>query len=761
MNDFSIHKSCQKFFYPIRRIPTICLYFLFAVFSFSALFQPTLQLNASELNQVPNQIIVKYKDPSFSPLAKDSKDSNQDDPVTESADYQYTAILPGRIDLVLIEGENINQLLEELKQDPTVEYIEPHYVKQVYGISFQRSDLPNDSYFNRQWALNSPSSESGSDIDFLEALALSRESNPDNPVIIGIIDSTFAIEHPDLINQLWVNEEEIPNNGVDDDNNGYIDDIHGFDFVNFSPNVQGDDDHGSHVAGIAAAEKNNQKGISGAFPSVKFIALACSTGGAGISSLATLRAKNYLINLKNRGYNIVAVNASYGSNIYSQLAYESIEDLSDNDILFCTAAGNDGWNLDLEKDANGNGILDAEEDLNGNGILDVSYPNSYNIPNIIGVASLNSNRELAYDSNYGNIEVDLAAPGENIYSTLSIDTIQEVQDILLSNGTSIENQLITNAPSISETSLVGELVACGIGDIGEFPVKVNGNIALIQRGTLYFSEKVTNAMNAGAIATIIYNNVEEDLNGLRPWLLDGVPNEPWIPSFSISQADGQTLLQALPLTATLRPLITTIDPSSIQYAYLSGTSMASPVVTAAVAFAAHNFPAETMAQRRARILNNVATLPSLSNKVASGGVVNLRKIVDTDEDNLPDWWEMDHFSTLANTNNQDPDNDGYSNRDEFLSETDPTDASDRPYFKTDLKVSNLTFTNSDALSFEFMTHPGYTYSIQSMNSLSENTWINTTQSNLNGDGIPMKVTIDDLASSPEDTQFYRLQATPQ
>ena len=111
----------------------------------------------------------------------------------------------------------------------------------------------------------------------------------------------------------------------------------------------------------------------------------------------------------------MAVNASYGSNIYSQLAYESIEDLSDNDILFCTASGNDGWNLDLEKDANGNGILDAEEDLNGNGILDVSYPNSYDLPNIISVASINSNRELAYDSNYGKIEVDLAAL-EKIYT---------------------------------------------------------------------------------------------------------------------------------------------------------------------------------------------------------------------------------------------------------------------------------------------------------------------------------------------------------
>ena len=193
--------------------------------------------------------------------------------------------------------------------------------------------------------------------------------------------------------------------------------------------------------------------------------------------------------------------------------------------------------------------------------------------------------------------MDLAAPGENMYSTLSIDTIQEIQDILLSNGTSIENQLITNAPIISETSIVGELVDCGIGDIGEFPFEVNGNIALIRRGTLFFSDKVTNAMDSGAIATIIYNNEGENPDGLRPWLLDGIPDGPWIPSFSISQANGETLIQALPLTATLRPFITIIDPTSIQYAYRSGTSMASPAVTAAVAFAAHNFPNENMAQR--------------------------------------------------------------------------------------------------------------------------------------------------------------------
>ena len=730
-----------------------------------ALFKPVHSLSASnafEDNQVPNQIIVQYKDPSYSPLTIDAEPSNQESSSEVSTPYKYTAILPGRIDLVLIEGENINQLLEELKQDPTVEYVEPHYVKQVFDIAVQRNDLPNDSYFQEQWALNSSKTEPGSDIDFLEALALSRKNTPDNPVIIGIIDSTFATNHPDLINQLWVNEEEIPNNGIDDDNNGYIDDINGFDFVNFSSNVKGYDDHGSHVAGICAAEKNNQRGISGAFPNVKFIALACSTGGNGISSIATLRAKNYIIELKNRGYNIVAVNASYGSSIYSQLSYESIEDLSDNGILFCTASGNDGWNLDLEKDLNGNAILDAEEDLNGNGILDVSYPNNYDLPNIISVASINSNRQLASSSNYGKNEVDLAAPGVSIYSTLSVDTIEEIPDILLINGTAIENQLITGASRISGASIYRKIIYCGIGEIGEFPDEVNGNIALIQRGSLTFSEKVANAMNAGAISTIIYNHVEENSNGLRPWLLDGIPNVPWIPSFSISKADGETLLQALPLYATLRPIINTIEPqNSSQYAYLSGTSMATPMVTAAVAFAAYNFPNETMVQRRNRILNNVITLPSLSNKVATEGVVNLRKIVDTDEDNLPDWWEMDYFMTLNNSSSQDNDNDGYSNRDEFLSETNPINSNNRPSFKTVLKTSNLESSNSNTLTFEFMTHPGYTYTIQSMNSLSGNTWNDTTQSNLNGDGIPMKVTIDDIASSTEGKQFYRIQATPE
>ena len=738
----------------IRIAHLLCFFYVFL--SLVSIFQPVHSLNAAEVDQVSNQIIVKYKDPSFSPLASDSTKPTQGTASEKSPAYEYTAVFPGRIDVVLIEGENINQLLEELKNDPNVEYVEPNYIKQTYGISLERSDLPNDNDFHRQWALRSLSNDAGEDVDFLEAQALSRKHTPDDPVIIAIIDSTFSIQHPDLINQLWVNEEEIPNNGIDDDNNGYIDDIHGFNFDKMTADVLGDDNHGTHIAGICAAEKNNEEGISGAFPNVQFMALACSTEGRNLSLLAILQAEQYVIDLKNRGYNIVAVNASYGSNMYSQFAYDSMKNLSDNGIIVCAASGNDGWNLDLEKDYNKNNIIDEGEDLNGNGILEVSYPNSYDLPNIIGVGSLSFGTQLTTSSNYGNTEVDIAAPGVFIYSTISLDFFPEAQDITLSDGSTLANQWIKNSANISGNSLSGNIVYCGIGNEDDFPNEVSGNIALIQKDiSVILTSKVANAQNAGAIATIIYNDFEESSDGLRNWELMKMPFGDLIPSFSISKADGNRLLQSLPLNATLRPYTLAIDPTSTKYDYQSGTSMACPFVTSAVAFAAHNFPDETMIQRRDRVLNNVDILPLLNNKVGNSGVVNLRKIVDTDEDKLPDWWEMDHFNTLNANDIQDNDNDGYTNREEFLSKTNPTLASDTPNLQNRLPIENLQMTEN-TLEFNFITYPGYQYTIQSIDSLG-NTWQN--QTTHSGDGTPMKATIDNYKPDGQNQFFYRLQVT--
>ena len=147
------------------------------------------------------------------------------------------------------------------------------YIKKLHNISFQRKDLPNDPKFYLQWGLENQTNRF--DINYLEGSSLSKRNIDENPVIIAIIDSKFSINHTDLKDQLWINEEEIPNNGIDDDLNGYVDDIHGYDFVNLSPDVIGEDIHGTHVAGISIAKNKNNNGISGVFPEAKFCS-SCS-----------------------------------------------------------------------------------------------------------------------------------------------------------------------------------------------------------------------------------------------------------------------------------------------------------------------------------------------------------------------------------------------------------------------------------------------------------------------------------------------------
>ena len=709
-------------------------------------------------NCIPNQIIVKYKKPSDSPLSISNNIASDKTGLiqknTSSKRYRYSRVLPKSNDLVLIEGESINTLLEELKNDPKVEYAEPHYIKKLYSVSLERSDLPNDANFNLQWGLENQNDLDGYDIDFLEGSALSRKTDPENPIIIAVIDSKFSIDHPDLINQVWVNDGEIPNNGIDDDQNGYIDDINGFDFVNQNPNVIGEDVHGSHVAGICMAEKDNEYGISGVFPKAKFIPLACGMSGDSLSALAINQAKDYVADLKIRGYSIIAVNASYGGNIFSQSEYDGIEKLSELGILFCAASGNDAINLELEDDQNLNGILDSGEDLNGNGILDVSYPNSYELPNIISVAATNSNRELAYFSNYGKTQVDIAAPGQSIHSTLTLSLQNKAQKISINEGEEINFSYLEFSGVIPSQGITGDLIYCGLGYADEFPPSVNGNIALIQRGIITFNEKVSNAIAAGAIAAVIYNNVTESTDTIDNWTLINSKNPPWVPVISITEFDGLRLNNLLPLEITLLPNIQTID-SANSYGYLSGTSMAAPMVTGAVAFAAYNFPEETMLERRSRILDNVVIVNSLESKVLTSGILNLRKIIDTDEDGLPDWWELDYFGNLNYNNGDDIDNDEYNNLEEFLTETNPIEASSYPNFKEKIELEIRRLTDLNQIEFNFISYPSYSYLIESSSSL-DNSW--QAEAVHSGNSTEMKAIINDLEIFNK--RFYRIKAIP-
>jgi subtilisin family serine protease len=281
---------------------------------------------------------------------------------------------------------------------------------------------------------------------------------------------------------------------------------------------------------------------------------------------------------------------------------------------------------------------------------------------MIVVAASDQNDQLAIFSNYGSNTVDLAAPGVNILSTTptNMPGITAYVQQGLANYTA--NALTYSGTT---TGITATIYDCGLGYSTNFPPAVNGNTALIMRGTLFFSQKVSDATAAGARAAIIYNNANGNFLGT----LGGSSN--WIPAISVSQADGLAIKASLPASETVAAFV---DPANV-YQYLDGTSMAAPHVSGAVAFAAMNFPSETVTQRVQRILANVDARPGLTGRVATGGRLNLQRTVDADNTGLPDWWEQTYFGHLTSTNpNADPDKDGFNNLQEYLADTNPTNA---------------------------------------------------------------------------------------
>lgn len=206
--------------------------------------------------------------------------------------------------------------------------------------------------------------------------------------VVAIIDSGTDINHIALKDYIWVNPGEIAGNNTDDDNNGYIDDVNGWNFANDNNLVQDGYGHGTHVAGIVAS-----------YGAVKIMTLKFQNdSGIGYTGDA-IRSINYIINMKvNFGIDVVAINNSWGGTTgYSSLLNDAIKRANDANIVFVVSAGNSGSNNDLVP----------------------RYPSSYPQANIIAVAAVGyDNQTLAGFSNYGKNSVDLGAKGTAVYSTL-------------------------------------------------------------------------------------------------------------------------------------------------------------------------------------------------------------------------------------------------------------------------------------------------------------------------------------------------------
>ncbi len=232
----------------------------------------------------------------------------------------------------------------------------------------------------------------GIDINAADAWTQYKDSGKE--ITVAIVDTGIDASHPELRGRLWQNAGEIAANGIDDDGNGYVDDVNGWNFYNNSNNVfiGSEDDHGTHGAGTIAAIADNGIGISGIANSgnIKVMSVKALGGSDGSGTTASIiRAIQYAE--KNGA---VICNLSLGTTNNDKALYQTI---ANSNMLFVVAAGNDGRNTDYAP----------------------SYPASYALENIISVANLNYDGNLHYSSNYGERSVDIAAPGSYILSTTS------------------------------------------------------------------------------------------------------------------------------------------------------------------------------------------------------------------------------------------------------------------------------------------------------------------------------------------------------
>ena len=261
----------------------------------------------------------------------------------------------------------------------------------------------NDAYYaGHQYALNNTGQTGGTagrDIDAEKAWDITRGNGT---VVVGVIDSGVDYNHPDLARNVWTNSREgTAADGVDNDGNGYVDDLRGWDFFNDDNNPMDDNGHGTHVAGTIAAAANDAAGVAGV-ANAKVMPLKFLGGdGTGYTSDA-IAAVNYATDMRrNRGVNVRLTNNSWGGGGgYSQSLYDAIAAHNTAGVMFVAAAGNGG-----------------ADQIGDNNDSVASYPANYDLPNVISVAATDHNDVLGSFSNYGATTVDLAAPGVQILST--------------------------------------------------------------------------------------------------------------------------------------------------------------------------------------------------------------------------------------------------------------------------------------------------------------------------------------------------------
>ncbi len=357
---------------------------------------------AQDIKVVPGELIVKLRDSANKAFFNTFKSNGVE--LDRTIDLSY-----GQLYIVKFDNQKSASVKMMLEQDSNVEYAEPNFIYEIVkpiiespinNLLAQMNDeavynyTPIDAKFDSLWGLKNTGSNpgapgvAGADIDAMKAWEI---TTGDRAIKIAVIDTGIDYTHPDLKDQMWTNEAELNGEaGIDDDGNGYIDDIHGYDFANGDGDPKDGHSHGTHCAGTIGAS-HNSIGVAGVMKDVQFVGVKFLTDSGSGSTEHAIQAVDYATKL-----NVDIMSNSWGGGGRSEALKEAIERASAAGIIFTAAAGNSSTNNDSRP----------------------HYPSNYEVENVVSVAATTSSDSLASFSCYGRETVHIAAPGHQIMSTV-------------------------------------------------------------------------------------------------------------------------------------------------------------------------------------------------------------------------------------------------------------------------------------------------------------------------------------------------------